>query len=112
MVTPPIYLNNILSSDRHQYNERKSAKDKSCGIHSVGGSKGLNSLILCHSEGMAWFSLDLPLKSKRLIVVNEKGSSKWMGEEYERREGLLRCQAVKLVYIKSRRVKEKKIKRE
>lgn len=68
----------------------RGAEDKSWGIHPIWGSKAPSSLILCHSKGMAWLSLDLPLKSKRLIVVNEKGSSKWMVEEYERREGLFR----------------------
>lgn len=58
--------------------------------------------------GHGSLSLDLLLKSKRLIVVSEKGSSKWMVEEYEQREGPFQCQAVKWVHIRSRREKKKK----
>lgn len=59
--------------------KRKGAEDKSWGIHPMWGSKAPSSLILCHSEGTAWLSLDLPLKSKRLIVVNGKGFKQMNG---------------------------------
>lgn len=60
------------------------------GFTPVGGPAAPYSLIPCHSEGTAWLCLDLSLKPKRSLVGNEKGSSKWMAEEYERREGLFR----------------------
>ena len=77
-------------------------RDGSGGIQPVHSSTASNSLILCHSEDITCLSHDLPLKSKRLIVVTEKSSGEpcgggiW-GELGGQGGGLLRVSGCKMM---------------